>query len=302
MPDGQSRELLFPGMVPRLTLMLRLMILPRLALWQPLLVALLPRLAPWLSLIVLSAAGEFAVASPPDLQGLTYTQRLGNSLPLQSTLSDERGSTLRLSEVFQGKPLVLVLGYFHCPNLCGIVRADLFHALERSDLVGGRDYNLVSLSIDPTESSRDAASAKTEDLKRFPAPGASAAWHFLVGSKPAVDAIANAVGFQDRFDPKLNQFMHPSGIVFITPGGVVSSYLLGVGYQPNDVRLALTRAAQGTVQAAALPILLLCYDFDESTGRYSLAIMKLLRLAGVLTVLTLGVTLFLAFRRDRSAA
>jgi protein SCO1/2 len=204
---------------------------------------------------------------------------------------------VRLSDLTQGKPLILALGYFHCPSLCGVVRADLFHALGNSDLVGGRDYALIDVSIDPKETSTDAASAKAQDMARFPAPGAEHGWHFLTGPAAAVKSIADAVGFRDRFDPQLGQFLHASGIVFITPTGVVSSYLLGVGYQPGDVRLAVTRANRGTVAAAALPILLLCYDYDESTGRYSLAIMKLLRLAGVITVLTAGVTLFLAFRR-----
>jgi protein SCO1/2 len=117
-----------------------------------------------------------------------------------------------------------------------------------------------------------------------------------------VQAVADAVGFGNRPDPRRNQFVHPTGVVFVEPSGSISCYLLGVGYSPDDVRLAVTRAARGTLQAAVLPVLLLCYDYDESTGHYSLGIMKLLRLAGVLTVLTLGVTLFLAFRRDRSSA
>jgi protein SCO1/2 len=244
-----------------------------------------------------------AAASLPDLRGLTYSQRLGNTLPLETALRDEHGAPIRLSDLTQGKPLILALGYFHCPSLCGVIRADLFHALGNSDLVGGRDYALVDLSIDPKETSADAASAKSEDIARFPAPGAEHGWHFLTGPTAAIQSIANAVGFRDRFDPQLKQFLHPAGIVFITPTGVVSSYLLGVGYQPADVRLAVTRANRGTVAAAALPVLLLCYDYDESTGHYTLAIMKLLRLAGVITVLTAGVTLFLAFRRgSRSAA
>jgi protein SCO1 len=243
-----------------------------------------------------------AASAAPDLSGIAYTQRLGNALPIDSVLTDERGSQIRLSQLMNGKPLVLALGYFHCPSLCGVVRADLFHALGNSDVVGGRDYNLVSLSIDPSETPQDAATTKAEDLQRFPAKGAAEGWHFLTASNTTVRAIADAVGFKDRFDPKLKQFLHPSGIVFITPKGVVSSYLLGVGYNPNDVRLAITRAAAGTLQATALPILLLCYDYDEHTGQYSLAILKLMRLAGIITVLAVGVTLFLAFRRERRPA
>jgi len=253
-----------------------------------------------------------AIASPPKLEGIAYTQRTGNTLPRTATLLDEHGAAVTLSDISRGKPLVLVLGYFHCPNLCGIVRADLFHALQKSDLVGGRDYQLVSLSIDPAETPRDAATAKAQDIVRFPAPGAEGGWHFLTGQPAAVQMIADAVGFGNRPDPRQsvppaginqrNQFLHPTGVVFVTPSGVISSYLLGVGYQPADVRLAVTRAERGTIQAAALPILLLCYDYDESTGHYTLAIMKLLRLAAVLTVLTLGTTLLLAFRRGRGPA
>jgi protein SCO1/2 len=250
-------------------------------------------------LLVLISTGPVA-ASTPDLRAITYTQRLGNTLPLQTTLRDERGTPVRLADLTRGKPLILALGYFHCPSLCGVVRADLFHALGNSPLVAGKDYALIDVSIDPKETSADAASAKAEDIVRFPAAGAERGWHFLTGTAAAIQSIANAVGFHDRFDTQLQQFLHPTGIVFITPTGVVSSYLLGVGYQPGDVTLAVTRANRGTVAAAALPILLLCYNYDESTGRYSLAIMKLLRLAGAITVLTLGTTLFLAFRRTRS--
>src|SRR6185312_6942012 len=105
-----------------------------------------------------------------------------------------------------GQPLILILGYFHCPNLCGIVRADLFHALQKTNLVGGRDYQLVSLSIDPAETARDAATAKAQDITRFPAAGAQAGWHFLTGQPAAVQSIASAVGFGDRADPQRNQF------------------------------------------------------------------------------------------------
>lgn len=245
---------------------------------------------------------RLGVASPPALREITYAQRTGNSLPARATLQDEQGTAVRLADIAGGKPLILVLGYYHCPNLCSVVRADLFHALQRTDLVGGRDYQFVSVSIDPAETPRDAASAKADDIRRFPAAGASAGWHFLTGRTETVQAIAAAVGFGNRRNvPQPTQFIHPAGIVFLTPAGVISSYLLGVGYKPSDVRLAVTRASRGTVQAAALPILLLCFDYHESTGRYTLAVMKLLRLAGALTVLTVGLTVFLAFRRDRSA-
>jgi protein SCO1 len=248
---------------------------------------------------VLAASSAAFGASVPDFSGLTYEQRLGNQIPLQQRFRDEAGRDLALAElVAPGKPLILALVYYHCPNLCGVVRSDLFDALKRSGMTAGRDYSLVALSIDPSESSTDATTAKRDDMQRFPAPGAADHWHFLTGNAGAIRAVADSVGFHERYDPEIKQFVHPVGIVFATPTGLVSSYLLGVGYQPGDVGLGVTRAQSGSVAAAALPVLLLCFHYDPTTGRYTLAIMKLLRLAAAITAVVVAGTLFLAFRRD----
>ena len=251
------------------------------------------------ALLLLMSPVSVLAAPAPDLNSFAYVQKPGSQLPLNAVLRDETGRGVRLSELLDSKPLILALVYFHCPNLCGIVRADLFDALGKTGMTAGRDYTLVALSIDPSETDADAKAAKAEDLSRYPLPGAEQGWHFLTGPANAVQAVAAAVGFRDRFDPELKQFIHPAGVVFLTPKGIVSSYLLGVGYRAADVRLAVTRADRGTVAAAALPILLLCYHYDPATGRYTLAIIKLLRLAAVITVVTVGGTLFLAFRRER---
>ena len=254
-------------------------------------------------LLLLLVAPSFAVAaSAPDFSGIAYEQRPGAQIPIQDIFRDDTGRIVRLDDLFEGRPLVLALGYFHCPNLCSIVRADLFEALRESGMMAGRDYALVALSIDPSETRADAAAAKAEDLQRYPTPGAAQNWHFLTGTFDVVQAVANAVGFHERFDPELKQFAHPVGIVFATPTGAVSSYLLGVGYRAADVRLGVARAASGSIAAAALPVLLLCYDYNPVTGRYTLAIMKLLRLAAAITVATMAGVLFLAFRRDKGRA
>ncbi|MDQ6869399.1 MAG: SCO family protein [Pseudomonadota bacterium] len=253
-----------------------------------------------LLLLLLLMAPSFAVAaSTPDLSGIAYDQRPGIQLPIQDMFRDDTDRMVRLADLFEGKPLVLALGYFHCPNLCSVVRADLFDALRASGMMAGRDYAVGALSIDPSETSVDAAAAKADDLQRHPAPGAAQNWHYLTGTFDAVQAVANAVGFHERFDPELKQFAHPVGIVFATPTGAVSSYLLGVGYQAADVRLGVTRAAGGGIAAVASPVLLLCYDYDLATGRYTLAIMKLLRLASAITAAALAGALFIALRREK---
>jgi protein SCO1/2 len=204
----------------------------------------------------------------------------------------------RLGELAQGMALILVPAYFHCANLCGVVRASLFLALEPTGLQAGRDYVLAVLSIDPAETSSDARHAKSADLAAFALPG-DAHWHYLTGSAQNIQAVIDAVGFRERRDQRSKQFIHPAGLVFLTPKGIVSSYLLGMGYTSAQVRTAIGRAREGGVATRGSPLLLLCFHFDETTGRYSLEIMKLIRLAALLTVVTVAGVLFLLFRRER---
>jgi protein SCO1/2 len=227
-----------------------------------------------------------------DLSGFAYDQRLGNRLPLQATFRDQDGHTVTLGEAIEGRPTILALGYFHCPNLCGLVRDDLFNALSR--LEGHANYSLVALSIDPTETPQDALTAQHADDARYVSHG-----HYLTGSASSIRAVAEAVGFQFRYDDAARQFLHPSGIVFLSRTGVVSGYLLGLGYQARDVQLGITRAEEG-MTARALPVLLLCFHYDPVTGRYTLATMRLLQLGAAITVIVLGGTIALALRRERS--
>jgi protein SCO1/2 len=154
----------------------------------------------FLIVLLLVAPALMAAAPPPDLRGFAYNQRPGNQLPLQTVFRDETGRSVRLSELLDGKPLVLVLLYFHCPNLCGIVQTDLFDALGKTGMMAGRDYTLIALSIDPSETVADAKTAKMDDMSRFPLPGGELNWHFLTGTADNVQLVADAIGFRDRFD------------------------------------------------------------------------------------------------------
>jgi len=241
-----------------------------------------------------------ATYSPVDPTQFAWQQRPGASLPLQTGFTDDTGRPVSLRDMAGTSPLILDLGYFHCPSLCGVVRADLFSALQQSGLVPGRDYSLIAASIDPAETPADAAAARQADAAEFPRLHA-AAFHYLTGSQPAISALEQAVGFRARYDPRYRQFLHPSGIVFLSRDGVVSSYLLGVGYKAGDIRAAVIRARAGGIARAALPLLLLCFHFDSSTGRYTLAITKILRLMGLFTVAAiLGLVLVLSHSPAKS--
>jgi protein SCO1/2 len=234
-----------------------------------------------------------------DASSLSFRERPGATLPLDALFRDADAREVRIGELSHGLPLIVVLGYFKCSRLCGVVRASLFKALAGSGLRSGRDYALAAFSIDPQETSTDARAAMAQDMSTFTI---AANMRYLTGTQREIRAIADAVGFRARPDPATRQFAHPAGIVFITPDGIVSSYLLGVGYAASAVRLGVRRAAaRSVVAAAASPILLICFHFDPLTGRYSLEILKLLRLGAILTMATIGGVLYLLFRRERSA-
>jgi protein SCO1/2 len=237
-----------------------------------------------------------------DRADFAFDPKLGAQLPADAVLRDEQGRAVTLGSVMGGAPLVLALGYFHCPNLCGVVRDDLLSALERAGLRADADYRLLLLSIDPDETPADAAAAKEGALSRYPDPAAEPGWRFQTAPQAGIDAVAASAGFRSRFDPALKQFLHPAGIVVASPAGVVASYLLGVGYSPGDVRSAVLQADRGAVAAAVSPVLLLCFHFDPATGRYNLAIYRALSVMAGLTVVTLGSVLaLLRWREGRGA-
>jgi protein SCO1/2 len=238
------------------------------------------------------------VASP--LAAFAFQQRPGNQVPLNAMLRDTGGQPVSFGGLIAGQPVILALGYFHCPTLCGVVRANLMDALSHASVAPAR-YSLVVLSIDPAETPTDALDAERKDAAQAGLTSPPATWHYLTGSADQLSLVENAVGFHTRFDPQLLQFLHPTGLVILTARGTVSSYLLGVDYRPGDLGLALTRARTGGVEKAALPILLLCFHYDPSTGRYSLAIVKVLEIGCVLTVLTVGGLIGATLLRERRA-
>ena len=252
------------------------------------------RIAAWLLVLLLAALPSRA--APPDVSGIEFVQHPGAAVPLDARFTDHAGRSVTLGGLLGGKPAVLLLGYFHCPSLCGVVRDDALNALAHTGLDTPGAYSVLDISIDPREGPADAAAARAEDLARYPVPGAEAGWHFLTGDAAAV---AQAVGFRSRWDADLQQFLHPTGMVVLTPAGTVSAYALGVGYPAVGLRGALLRARAGVVAAAVSPVLLLCFHFDPTTGRYTLEILKLLQLFAGLTVLTIAGLLLILHHHGR---
>lgn len=227
-----------------------------------------------------------AALTQAQLGDLAFRPHPGAGLPLDAALTNEQGRTVRLGDFFAaGRPVVLVLDYLHCKTLCGFVLGGLADALAPLPLVAGKDYAVVAVSIDPRESVTDARAARARYLAR--SGDEAAAWHFLTGAEVAVRRIADAVGFPYRYDPELDQYAHPAGFVVASPDGTIARYILGVGYEPNDLRQAIAGAEQGRVAGALSRLLLLCYGHDPQQGRYTPQIELaaiLVNLAGVLGV------------------
>jgi protein SCO1/2 len=237
---------------------------------------------------------------PGPLKSVGYDQRIGQQLPLGAELRDEAGRPVKLSAFFGRRPVLLVLAYYHCPMLCDLVLQGVETSLKPLSLDPGRDFDVVVVSIDPHETPALARAQKSEILARYGRPGSEAGWHFLTGPQSSIAPIADAVGFRYVYDAQRNQFAHAAGIVFATPGGQVSRYVLGVEYPARDVRLALVESGGGKLGSPVDQLLLYCFHYDPVVGRYSAATMNIVRLAGIATVL--GIVLMIALLRRRETA
>ncbi|HXS27157.1 MAG TPA: SCO family protein [Steroidobacteraceae bacterium] len=244
--------------------------------------------------------GPHTTLRPEDTSELGFKQRMGAALPLGVALRDEAGRPVRLGDFFHGEPVVLVLDYLRCRTLCGVVLEHTASTLALTPLIAGRDYRVVAISIDPRDGPAESRAAREKYLAGLP-PARAAAWHFLTGPESSVRAVADAVGFHYRYDPAVDQFAHPAGIMLATPRGTIARYLLGVGFRPLDLRLGLTETARGRISSPVADLLLLCYCYDPGTGRYSFAIRNTTRALCAATVLGLGFMLFRLARRPRPA-
>jgi protein SCO1/2 len=250
--------------------------------------------------------GGLASQQPPDtLKNIGIDQRLNNQLPLDATFRDEAGKAIKLGDYFgKGRPVVVSLVYYKCPMLCNQVLNGLVGGVRGQQLLVGRDFDIVTISFDPRETPQDASAKKKitlGDLRRADDPIAAAGWHFLTGDKTQIDAVADAVGFRYAFDERTNQFAHASGVMVATPQGKLSRYFYGIEYAPRDLKLALVESSEGRIGSAVDKIILYCYHYDPTTGKYGFAIMSAMRVGGVVTVFGL-IALIMILRRAQPGA
>ena len=228
--------------------------------------------------------GIVASNVPPQFKAVTFAQRLNQQMPLETVLKDESGRTVTLGDYFGRKPVVLAFVYYQCPMLCPLTLNGISSALKMLPFTPGRDFEIVVVSFDPRDTPEAANAKKQAHLFHWKTASTAAGWHFLTADEASIQRLTSAAGFTYQWDEATGQFAHVSGLLTLTPDGRLARYFYGVEYSPKELRLALVESGQGRIGSAVEELLLYCFHYDPTTGRYGWAVMRLVQLGGLLTV------------------
>ena len=246
--------------------------------------------------------GDAARDKPGLLSKIRIDQRLNHQVPLDLPFTDETGKAVRLGDYFGKRPVILALVYYECPMLCTQVLNGLVTALGVMQFEPGREFDVIAVSFNPREGPGLASQKKAAYMDRYKRPHTASGWHFLTGTESSISQLADAVGFRYAYDENIKQYAHGAGIEVLTPKGVISKYFYGIEYSARDIRLGLIEASENRIGTPIDDFLLFCYHYDPTTGKYGAAVLRLVRLGGLLTVLAFATFLTLSLRRERAAA
>lgn len=238
-------------------------------------------------------------ALPPIFADVAFEQRLNEQVPLDAAFRDESGRAVTLRDYFGQRPVILVPVYYSCTTLCPLLLDGLARSLRPVSFEMGKDFTIVTMTINPRETPAQAAAKKDLAVRQYARPGVVEGWHFLTGEEASIRRVTQAIGFRYTYDAKTDQYAHAAGVVILTPQGRTARYFYGIDLPPRDLRLGLIEATEGRIGSPIDQVLLFCYHYDPLTGRYGLIIMNVIRLAGLVTVLILGAFIVVMLRRDR---
>lgn len=239
---------------------------------------------------------------PNALQKVGIEQRLGDQLPLDAEVKDENGKVGKLGDYFSsGRPVIVAFVYYECPMLCNEVLNGLTGSLKGISLNAGKDFDVVAISFDARENDKPdlAKNKKASYMERYGRPGTESGWHFLTASQSSIDQMTSAAGFKYEWDERTQQFAHVGGIMITTPDGKLSRYFYGIDYAPVDVKFGLMDSAAEKIGDPAERLLLYCYHYDPASGKYGLAILKVMRIASVVTIAAIGAMILIFWRRSK---
>lgn len=238
----------------------------------------------------------------PKLPGsVSIAQKLNTQVPLDLMFRDENGKVVRLKDYFgKGRPVILNFVYYRCPMLCPMVLEGTTTALTQLKFNIGKEFDVLTVSIDPRDSAEDAAAMKEKYIRRYGRLDSATGWHFLTAHETAIKTLTDAVGFQYAYESRTDQFAHGAALLVLTPDGRTSRYFYGFEYKPRDLRLALVEASAGKVGTVTDQFLLLCFHYDPTTGKYSRNAMMFARAGGITTMFVLGGFIFVMIRKERA--
>ncbi len=240
----------------------------------------------------------------PLLQDVGIDQRLGQTIAGDIVLQDEAGKLIHVRDLERGKPVILALVYYKCPMLCTLVLNDLLSTMKTIPQTVGDEYDVWTISFDPKETATLAAQKKAEyvhSYNRVKQAGAVTAegWRFLTGDEANIRRLTAAAGFKYKWDNVTEQYVHPAGIMILTPEAKIARYFFGIDFDPTDIRLSLVEASANKIATPTERMLLYCYHYDPATGKYGFAVANTLRAAGAMTVVALGLLTWALWRHDR---
>lgn len=244
-----------------------------------------------------------ANTTPSILENVGIDQHLNQKIPLDLNFVDENGQPVQLRQYFGEKPVIISMVYYTCPMLCSQVLTGLTGTLvSLSGFNVGREFNVLTVSFDPRDTPQAAMDNKARYLKRYRRAGSEQGWHFLTGKQEQIHALAQALGFRYVWDEQNQQFAHASGIMLLTPDGRIAQYYYGIEYTPRDLRLGIVEASKGKVGTFVDQLLLYCYHYDPTQGKYGVVIFNVLRISALATIVVLGGFLLVMFRREKQHA
>ena len=249
--------------------------------------------------VVAFPASAQQISTPAILSKVGIAQNLNAQIPPDLVFRDETGKSVRIGDFFGKKPIVLSLVYFDCPALCTEVLNGELRTMKAISLDLGKDFDAVTVSFEPKDTPALAKAKRDVYIGQYGRPEAAEHWHFLTGEQQSIDALTNVVGFQYAYDSSIRQYAHAAAILVLTPDGRIDRYFYGVIYPARDVRLGLVEASEGKIGTLTDHALLYCYQYDPMTGKYGVVVMNVLRAAGGLTVLILGIFMTMMFLRER---
>nr|PZN13783.1 MAG: SCO family protein [Pseudomonadota bacterium] len=236
---------------------------------------------------------------PAQLAAVDVKERLGHYVPKDLAFRDESGRTVLLGELFDGRtPVILTLNYSNCPMLCSLQLNGLIQGLKQVEWGINREYRIVTVSLEPHEPQEVAQRTLNRYLTQYGRPEARGGWRFLAGSEANVRAFADAIGFSYRYDERSQEYAHPAAIALAAPDGKLVRYLYGLEYDPKTLRLGLVEASEGRIGTTLDRLILYCFHYDSSVGRYAPVARKIMQVGGLAAVLLLAGFLAVLFRAD----